>query len=36
MKMFIMSLDFLEDGIFYWYGKIGRRKMEKLAVDCKP
>lgn len=36
MKMFIMALDFLEDEIFYWYGKIGRRKMEKLGVDCKP
>jgi hypothetical protein len=30
MKMFILSFDFLEDEIFDWHAKLGRRKISSL------
>jgi hypothetical protein len=30
MKMFILSLDFFEDEVFDWYGKLGEGKISSL------
>jgi hypothetical protein len=30
MKMFVMSLDLLEDEIFDWYAKLGRKEISSI------